>query len=1147
MRVFLHSLHVRFLLFLACAMFLLVLFFVAALRMHTRELLVSEAHEKANLISAHAEAIQSYVRGTLRPAVAALIGADEFVIEAMSTSYVTRHVLSILNIDKESFQYRRVAQNARNPISEATEEELQILFRLMESPKLARFETIVGEGADEHLIIARPLYLTQDCMRCHGVPEDAPAVLLSMYGNERGFGKKLGELAGLDIISVSMQNTSNAVRKSVVMFGTGFSIGMILLFCVVQGLFNRLVVYNLRRVGEILQRLFSKKEEGGKVVTVAGAANGLVWKGYSPREAASGIEGMVRAIEALVTQLADARQQLEAVINNYKGVIWGVDGSGTITTFNGQYLKKIGVTPSFLEGKKLEVARLKSRHLDIIDHVERTFHEGPQDWIGEIEGGVFHSSTTPIYDDNGNIIGVIGSTDDVTEIIKLQRDLEVALESAQSANKAKSIFLANVSHEIRTPMNAIIGMAELALREGVTPAVQEHIHTIKQASASLLSIINDILDLSKIETGKLEIVPKEYLLSSLINDVISIIKAKVFESRLQFIVNIDNNLPNVLFGDDIRIKQIILNILSNAVKYTQHGFISLNITGKIITDNSIILTIQVIDSGKGIKQEDIKKLFSIFMRVDITSNTNIEGTGLGLAIAQSLVKAMDGEIEVVSVYGEGSTFTVTLPQQVINSQKLAIVEYPENKNTLIYELRDVCKKSIMHTLDNFGINYKLVSTDQEFYDGIMSKQYAFAFVATVLYENIIKKYTDIESTTKIILLSEFGETVSEKNISILTAPFFSIPVANFLNGVSESYSRRVNYETMVRFTAPTAKVLIVDDTITNLKVAEGLLKPYRMQIDVCKSGTEAINAVKSERYDLVFMDHMMPEMDGIEATARIRALSNTDLHYKHLPIIALTANAIAGAKEMFLNTGFNDFLSKPIDLFTLDSILTRWIPDEKQQYLPITRWAEAAEIERIASESIAIDGLNVKNGIALVGGSIKDYLSTLAVFHKDGLEKIREIKACLATHNLALYTIHVHALKAATASIGADRLSETAKTLEIAGKQGDMLFIHAHNAAFMLDLETLLSSIQAVILQTDIEDRQHSTDMESLKAELSELKASLTAFDSFTMHKTVNGLERFTRIAGIGAVVEDILYKVLIGEYDEAIVLIDSLTRAEQH
>jgi len=344
------------------------------------------------------------------------------------------------------------------------------------------------------------------------------------------------------------------------------------------------------------------------------------------------------------------------------------------------------------------------------------------------------------------------------------------------------------------------------LRENMTSTVKEYILGVKQAGTNLLSIINDILDLSKIESKKLEIVSSNYLFSSMINDVVSIIKTRITDSELKFDINIDSNIPNSLIGDETRIRQVLLNILGNAVKYTKKGFISLSVSGEII-ENKVLLTMEVADSGIGIKSEDLKVLFDEFVRVDMESKKGIEGTGLGLAIAKNILTAMDGNISVQSEYGKGSTFTVKLPQKI--------------------------------------------SSDEIF------------------------------------------DSIKNDNISI-------------------------------NFNAPNARVLVVDDIDANLKVVKGLLHPYKMQIDLCTSGAEAIEMVKANNYDLVFMDHMMPDMDGVEATKIIREI------YANLPIIALTANAVSGVKEMFFSNGFNDFLSKPIDTINLNSILEKWLPKEKQ-------------------------------------------------------------------------------------------------------------------------------------------------------------------------------------------------------------------------
>ena len=540
-----------------------------------------------------------------------------------------------------------------------------------------------------------------------------------------------------------------------------------------------------------------------------------------------------------------------------------------------------------------------------------------------ILGGKFvNVEITPVMQRNVQIGSII--------LLKDITQSKLVIDATKAANQAKSEFLAKMSHEIRTPMNAIIGMTDLVIREDVPSIVRDYIMTIRQAGASLISIINDILDFSKIETGKFEIVPVEYMFSSLANDVVNIIKAKVLESRLRFVVYIDNNLPNGLYGDMVRIRQVMLNLLSNAVKYTEKGFISLSVNGEMTNNDTIMLIIKVSDSGKGIKQDDIGRLFEEFTRFDMKSNIGVEGTGLGLAITQSFVKAMDGKIEVHSVYGEGSTFTVTLPQKVMNNTKIAMIENVSEKKVLVFERREICINSITGTMDSLGVHYRLVSSEDEFFEGVMSRQYHFIFVASVLYEKVRQKYSEFESDAKFLLIAEFGESVSEENIRILTTPIFSIPVANFLNGITENYSYSQDFDTVIKFTAPEAKILVVDDINTNLKVAKGLMQPYCMQMDFCSNGEKAIRMARAEHYDLIFMDHMMPVMDGIEAVAKIRDLESEDIYFKDVPIIALTASAVSGTREMFLENRFNDFLPKPIDTVKLNSILETWIPADKQ-------------------------------------------------------------------------------------------------------------------------------------------------------------------------------------------------------------------------
>ena len=514
-----------------------------------------------------------------------------------------------------------------------------------------------------------------------------------------------------------------------------------------------------------------------------------------------------------------------------------------------------------------------------------------------------------------------------------RRDLreEKLRKVAEEESQAKTQFMARTSHEIRTLMNAVVGMSELAMRSDRLDDAREHIHSVKQAGANLLSIINDILDISKIEKGKFEIVPTDYSFSALLDDVISVIQTKVADSRIRFVVKVDNSIPNSLCGDEVRIRQVLLNLLSNAVKYTDSGgFVSLRIRGETDGADSVNLTIEVEDSGRGIKEDDMKKLFGEYNQFDLVKNKGLEGTGLGLAIVWHLVKAMGGKISAHSMYGKGSTFTVILPQTVRQNKPLGCVENAKEKSILVYEKRGIYAESLVFAADSLGLDCVAVADDGDLIEKLSGGKFSFAFISLALYEKNTTAIAGLGSKTKILILIEFGEPVPERDLTYITMPVHSLLMANILNGGQAGVPSRKEAGFKVGFAAPDASVLIVDDVLTNLKVIKGLLSPYGMQVSLCKNGGMALDAIQVGHYDIVFMDYMMSDMDGVEAVAQIRNLGLRDLYYKELPIVALTANALSGMREFFLENGFNDFLSKPVDLLKLDSILEKWIPKEKQ-------------------------------------------------------------------------------------------------------------------------------------------------------------------------------------------------------------------------
>jgi signal transduction histidine kinase/CheY-like chemotaxis protein/HPt (histidine-containing phosphotransfer) domain-containing protein len=632
------------------------------------------------------------------------------------------------------------------------------------------------------------------------------------------------------------------------------------------------------------------------------------------------------------------------------------------------------------------------------------------------------------------------------------RELEEQTRMAESASRAKSEFLAQMSHEIRTPLNTILGLMELILRKNITRDVYEDALGVKQAGNNLLAIINDILDFSKIESGMLEINPGAYNLSSLINDCVSMIRLRFVKKPVLFVVNLDSALPNKLVGDEVRVRQIALNLLSNAAKYTREGQVVFTVRGER-RGNELNLRFEVRDTGIGIKAEDAKELFNRFKRFDLRRNRDIEGTGLGLAISRNLCRLMGGDITVKSRYGEGSVFTALLPQRVSGVQPVARVWGPETKPALLLEARKPIADSIRQSLEDLGVPVTVTGEEEAFFRELETGNHAFAFTPSCFAPRtaaLIREKSLPVQPVAMVLMEEFPPALDMVQMSM---PVYAIPLANVLNGKPQrDRQERPN----AAFTAPGVKVLIVDDIVTNLNVARRLLSLYGLDIDTCTSGEEAVERIKTRPYDLVLMDQMMPGMDGVEAAAAIRGMGGEDRRFSELPLIALTANAVSGVKEMFLKQGFNDYLAKPIEIARLDEVLAAWIPRERR----IEAGTEAAAVNE---EGLVIPGVDVQRGLANVGGALEGYREILGAFLEDADDKLRELKELPGQGDLRVFTIRVHGVKSAAAAIGAEELSRKARALETAGKAGDLETIREGFPAFYRDLGETARAIRAAL------------------------------------------------------------------------------------
>ncbi len=493
------------------------------------------------------------------------------------------------------------------------------------------------------------------------------------------------------------------------------------------------------------------------------------------------------------------------------------------------------------------------------------------------------------------------------------------LEAAELANRAKTEFLANMSHEIRTPMNAIMGMTDLAIERYPDDSVLEYLSNIKSAGSSLLSIINDILDFSKIEAGAMEIAPEEYSISSYINDIATMIQVRIGEKPIEFIVEDDPAMPERLIGDVVRLKQIAINLLTNAVKFTNEGRIifSVSVKGEPCSHWDR-LCISVEDTGIGIRNEDIPMLFGNFSQLDTKKNRNVEGTGLGLAISKNLVELMGGEIKVESTYGEGSCFSFSVLQQ-IPDEKIPAFALPDQDVRVVMHIKNPRKEEILRDkLSQMGVENVSYKRGESF------AGFTHMFVDESLYEQVAPQDVPL---VKMIISAGNGRYLQKKDATILHTPLTSAVVAKALGIKHTTYEGILGAENETMLELQDVHFLVVDDNEINLIIAENVLLSYGAQVSTVTSGKEALERIQSEDYDIVFMDHMMPEMDGVDTTICIRNLPGEK--FKTLPIVALTANVVGEVRELFMENGMNDFLAKPIETHEVERILCQYLPQEK--------------------------------------------------------------------------------------------------------------------------------------------------------------------------------------------------------------------------
>lgn len=675
----------------------------------------------------------------------------------------------------------------------------------------------------------------------------------------------------------------------------------------------------------------------------------------------------------------------------------------------------------------------------------------------------------------------------------------------EKASHMKSDFLANMSHEIRTPMNAVIGMAEMALREDISPAARGYIRQIKSSGQSLLTIINDILDFSKIESGKMDINEVDYEPMSVINDVVNIIMTRIGNKKVELTLDINPGLPHELHGDNIRIKQVLVNLANNAVKFTSKGNVHIEMDFKYVKDNEIMLYVSISDTGSGIKKEDMKKLFKSFQQVDSKRNRNIEGTGLGLAICKQLVSLMGGEIQAESVYGKGSKFTFRIPQKVTNTQP-SIDRIQEKTVAACLVTNTFIKKEMKKDLPRFGALYYSLSSEEELYK-LEEENIPYLFVEQPLFtdnvQDFLKNHPDISG----IVLINFRSTRSYNipNVRVIKKPLYTLSMAGIFHG-DDVYSGFSQIEADdFDFTAPEAEILVVDDNSVNLTVVQGLLNPLDMNIETALSGKEAVNKVINKKYDIIFMDHMMPEMDGVETTRVIRRMLGEN---GQVPIIALTANAVDGTRELFIREGMDDFVTKPIELRIIISKLKKWLPKEK-----IIREKKESSIGSQAgvenNTDIQITGLDVQSAMKLLGRE-ELFWSVLKEYYRVIDKKYGLIKEYEQNEQWKEYTVEVHGLKSASRQVGADMLAEEAEQMEAAGNSEDAELIHKATPLMLERYIQYKDILKPYFTNKNKEQAGRQADIKKLKEFFARMETALENLDTDDMEEVICDMEKYS-------------------------------------
>ncbi|MCQ2521853.1 MAG: response regulator [Lachnospiraceae bacterium] len=689
------------------------------------------------------------------------------------------------------------------------------------------------------------------------------------------------------------------------------------------------------------------------------------------------------------------------------------------------------------------------------------------------------------------------------KVLRANQQVQDAEARAAISDNAKTAFLANISHEIRTPMNAIVGMTELLLsKKHNKENLENYAQNIKTSGESLLSIVSDMLDYSKMQTGDIALIEQEYAVDQLIDSLSQIAWNRIGEKNVELLFDIDTNLPKTLFGDVNRIKQVLSNLLINGIKYTDSGYIKLTMRMDSLEGQRANLYMSVEDTGRGMKEEELEKAFSSFEQISVKKNKKQEGMGIGLPISREIVQMMGGELKARSKEGVGSTFYFSITQSVVERREENI-ELPAELIIGGHTKHNCVTLEMLSQAKQLGIMWRDAepdeSTDYYFTD---DEKYLKSADATAEIEIDEVKFVYLYNP-----LEEIPDGLPEE-ILVLEKPVYASKLAAVLTGKAGQRVQKVGVvDGALDFVAPEARLLLVDDNEMNLTVADALLKPTKMKIDHAENGKRAVEMIKENHYDFVFMDHMMPIMDGVEATRTIRAMDGA--YYKDLPIVAFTANVLTEAAIEFKEAGMNDFVTKPVQFPALCEKIKKYMNPALIRPATEEDFAEEEEAAAPAGQQLSIEnlaGIDTKAGLEACGSEalfrklLGDYCRIIDM-------KATKLEKCLADGMIRDYTIEVHALKNTSRMIGATELSGWFKQMEDYGNAENVEAIAAENAD-LLDTYRSYKRVLEPFMDASEEDKVEA-DVEELIADLKNMDHAMDTFDLDTVAsimKKIQGL-----------------------------------------